>query len=174
MVFNLQGSEVIIILLLALVVLGPEKLPDAVRKFNQTYGDLKKMGTGFHSELKNAIDEPMREMRETTDRLRDAADPSKVGDRTPAESLPLTIAPVESGTDTPQDPSSAVGAGNEIVDGPAENDVAETPDPSDPGSDTIATPGDPPTPVSPPSGLCEERRDDAPMSAAGDDESATA
>jgi len=31
-VFNLQGSELVIILLLALVVLGPEKLPDAMRK----------------------------------------------------------------------------------------------------------------------------------------------
>ena len=30
--FNLQGGEIVIIVLLALVVLGPEKLPDAMRK----------------------------------------------------------------------------------------------------------------------------------------------
>ncbi len=83
--FNLQGSEIIVILLLALVVLGPEKLPDAVRKFTQTYAELKKMGSGFQSELKSALDEPMREMRETANVVRDAADPSKVAAEADAE-----------------------------------------------------------------------------------------
>jgi sec-independent protein translocase protein TatB len=77
-VFNLQGSEIIVILLLALVVLGPEKLPDAVRKFTQTYSELKKMSTGFQSELKSALDEPMREIRETAKLVRDAADPNAI------------------------------------------------------------------------------------------------
>ena len=76
--FNLQGSEIIVILLIALVVLGPERLPDAVRRFMQTYNELKKMGTGFQSEIKSALDEPMREMRNTANMVRDAADPSKL------------------------------------------------------------------------------------------------
>jgi sec-independent protein translocase protein TatB len=73
-VFNLSGSEIVVILLLALVVLGPEKLPDAIRKFGRTYAELKKMGTGFQQEFKSAIDEPMREMRETADLLKKSAD----------------------------------------------------------------------------------------------------
>jgi sec-independent protein translocase protein TatB len=77
-VFNLQGSEIIVILLLALVVLGPEKLPDAIRKFSRTYAEFKKMSSGFQSELKSALDEPMREMRETANLVRDAADPHKI------------------------------------------------------------------------------------------------
>jgi sec-independent protein translocase protein TatB len=80
-VFNLQGSEIIVILLLALVILGPEKLPDAVRKFAQTYGELKKMGNGFQSELKSVLDEPMREMKETARLVQDAADPKKVAEQ---------------------------------------------------------------------------------------------
>ena len=72
--FNLSGSEIVVILLLALVVLGPEKLPDAIRKFGRTYAELKKMGTGFQLEFKSAIDEPMREMRETADLLKKSAD----------------------------------------------------------------------------------------------------
>lgn len=75
--FNLQGSEIIFILLLALVVLGPEKLPSAIRRFTQTYAEIRKMGTGFQSELKSALDEPMREMKETAGLLRDSADPAK-------------------------------------------------------------------------------------------------
>ena len=76
--FNLQGSEIIVILVLALVVLGPEKLPDAIRQFTKTYAELKKMSTGFQSELKSALDEPMREMRETANIVRDAVDPDKI------------------------------------------------------------------------------------------------
>jgi sec-independent protein translocase protein TatB len=73
-VFNLSGSELVFLLLLALIVLGPEKLPEAVRKFGKTYSEVKKMSSGFQNELKNALDEPMREMRETADALRKAVD----------------------------------------------------------------------------------------------------
>ena len=72
--FNLQGSELIIILLLALVVLGPEKLPEAMRKMGQFYAELKKMSHGFQQEFRNATDEPMREIRETANALRDSVD----------------------------------------------------------------------------------------------------
>jgi sec-independent protein translocase protein TatB len=70
----MSGTEIVVILLLALVVLGPEKLPDAIRKFGKTYAELKKMGTGFQQEFKSAMDEPMREMRETADLLKKSAD----------------------------------------------------------------------------------------------------
>jgi sec-independent protein translocase protein TatB len=73
-VFNLQGSELIIILLLALVVLGPEKLPEAMRKLGQFYAELKKMSSGFQQEFRNATDEPMREIRETANLMRDSVD----------------------------------------------------------------------------------------------------
>lgn len=72
--FNLQGSELVIILLLALVVLGPEKLPDAMRKMGQFYAELRKMSNSFQKEFKAAVDEPMREVRETANMLRDSAD----------------------------------------------------------------------------------------------------
>jgi sec-independent protein translocase protein TatB len=71
--FNLSGSEIVFLLLIALIVLGPEKLPEAVRKFGKTYAEFKKMTTGFQSELKSALDEPMREMRETAEAFKKAA-----------------------------------------------------------------------------------------------------
>lgn len=76
--FNLQGSELIIILLLALVVLGPEKLPDAMRKAGQFYAELKKMSTGFQSEFRAAVEEPLKELRETANTIRDSADFTKL------------------------------------------------------------------------------------------------
>lgn len=70
--FNLQGSEIIFLLLIALVVLGPEKLPDAIRKFGRAYAEFKKMANGFQGELKQALDEPMRELKDTADAMRNA------------------------------------------------------------------------------------------------------
>jgi sec-independent protein translocase protein TatB len=72
-VFNFSGSEIVFLLLLALIILGPEKLPDAIRSFGKTYAEFKKVTTGFQSELKNALDEPVREMRETADAFKQAA-----------------------------------------------------------------------------------------------------
>jgi sec-independent protein translocase protein TatB len=69
-VFNVTGSEILILLVLALVVVGPERLPDLARKFAKSYGELKKMSTGFQTELRDALDEPLREMRSTADQLR--------------------------------------------------------------------------------------------------------
>ena len=71
--FNIQGSELIFLLLVALVVLGPEKLPDAVRKFTKAYSEFKKMANGFQGEFRQVLDEPMRELRETANLVRDAA-----------------------------------------------------------------------------------------------------
>lgn len=78
--FNVQGSELIIILLLALVVLGPEKLPEAMRRLGRFYADLKKMSTGFQEEFRAAVDEPTRELRDTANTLRDSLDFRKLAD----------------------------------------------------------------------------------------------
>lgn len=78
--FNLQGGEIVIILLLALVVLGPEKLPQAMRRAGQFYAELRKMSSGFQDEFKAAMDEPVREVRQTADLLRESVDFRKLQD----------------------------------------------------------------------------------------------
>jgi sec-independent protein translocase protein TatB len=62
-VFNLQGGELIIIALLALVVLGPEKLPEAARWFGRMYAQVRRMGDGFTKEFQSAVKEPLDDLR---------------------------------------------------------------------------------------------------------------
>ena len=141
--FNLQGSEIIVILLLALVVLGPEKLPDAVRKFTQTYSELKKMSTGFQSELKSALDEPMREMRETAQVVREAADPRKIMAEAEAEQRVLD----DADRAVPKPELNADNDWAAPTPGTADTSrsgISPFEGVSDPGSDQVATPGDPP------------------------------
>jgi sec-independent protein translocase protein TatB len=111
-VFNLQGSELVIILLLALVVLGPEKLPEAMRKMGQFYAELKKMSHGFQQEFRNATDEPIREIRETANALRDSVDFRKLasGEREEkpksGEMAAVTPATVDHTSVAPADPDA--------------------------------------------------------------------
>jgi Tat protein translocase TatB subunit len=78
-VFNLTGSEIAFLVLIGLIVLGPEKLPDAVRKFTKAYNEFKKMATGFQGEVKQAFEEPMRELRGTAEAMKNAADFGDLG-----------------------------------------------------------------------------------------------
>lgn len=71
--FNLSGSELIFMVVIALVVLGPDKLPEAMRKAGKAYSDFKRMTSGFQSEMKSVLDEPMRELRETAELAKNAA-----------------------------------------------------------------------------------------------------
>src|SRR4051794_16397423 len=59
--FSLGGSEVIVILLVALIVLGPDKLPDTARKIGNVMGELRRMSHGFQQEIKSALDDAVKE-----------------------------------------------------------------------------------------------------------------
>ncbi len=61
--FNFSGSEIIFLLILGLVVLGPEKLPPVLRKMGQMYGQFKKVTGDAQSEFKDAFAEPLRDMQ---------------------------------------------------------------------------------------------------------------
>ena len=61
--FNFSGSEIIFLLILGLVVLGPEKLPPALRKLGQMYGQFKRITGDAQTEFKGAFAEPIRDMQ---------------------------------------------------------------------------------------------------------------
>ena len=61
--FNFSGSEIIFLLILGLVVLGPEKLPPVLRKMGQMYGQFKKVTGDAQSEFRGAFAEPLRDMQ---------------------------------------------------------------------------------------------------------------
>ncbi len=72
--FNLTGSELVVILLIALVVLGPEKLPEAIRRVGRIYAELRKMSNGFQEEFTSAMREPMDELRSSSQMLSSSLD----------------------------------------------------------------------------------------------------
>lgn len=58
--FNVGGGEILVILLVALLVLGPGKLPEAARQVGNVLTQVRKMSSGFQNELRSALDEPAK------------------------------------------------------------------------------------------------------------------
>lgn len=53
--FNVGGMELVAIGLVALVVLGPDRLPGAIRQTGSVLGQLRRMSDGFKVDLTTAI-----------------------------------------------------------------------------------------------------------------------
>lgn len=54
--FNIGGGEMVVIFLLALLVLGPERLPKAMGQVGRTVAQLRRMSSGFQDEIRRAMD----------------------------------------------------------------------------------------------------------------------
>jgi Tat protein translocase TatB subunit len=52
--FNVGAGELLGILALALIVLGPERLPGAVRQVGRAVGEVRRVVAGFQDELMSA------------------------------------------------------------------------------------------------------------------------
>jgi sec-independent protein translocase protein TatA len=52
---NLGAGEILVILLLALLVLGPDKLPGAAKSIGKGMGQFRRLSQGFEQEVRNAM-----------------------------------------------------------------------------------------------------------------------
>jgi sec-independent protein translocase protein TatB len=55
--FNIGGGELLVIVLIALIVLGPQRLPDAMRTVGRVVGEVRRISTGFQQELRDAFED---------------------------------------------------------------------------------------------------------------------
>ena len=55
--FNIGTGELVVIALIALIVLGPDKLPQAARQLGHYTSEARKIANGFRAEMKSAMDE---------------------------------------------------------------------------------------------------------------------
>jgi sec-independent protein translocase protein TatB len=125
-VFNLSGGEIIVILVLALIVIGPEKLPDAVRKAGRAYAELRKLSAGFQSELQDNLGEPLRAVQDTVNMMR--SDFQSVVNTVAGALDPSTPSTLSTPGGTPASDESATATGAEpSVDGNGDTAAAAEP-----------------------------------------------
>lgn len=111
--FNVGGMELLVIAIVALVILGPDKLPGAIRQIGQVTGELRRMSKGFQTDLKGALEESERQAEQEKAAAAAASaagpaqsDPDPAAARAAAE---VELAAIEA-TRTPEPSSKAVGS----------------------------------------------------------------
>jgi len=57
--FNVGGGELLVIMLVALVILGPTKLPEAARQVGKIMGEFRKVSSSFQREMRDAMNDPV-------------------------------------------------------------------------------------------------------------------
>ena len=55
--FNVGPAEVLIILLVALLVLGPKKLPEAARQIGKAMSEFRRVTSGLQDEVRHVLDD---------------------------------------------------------------------------------------------------------------------
>ncbi len=89
--FNLSSGEIVVLLIIGLVVLGPEKLPDAMRKFGRVYNEIRRVAGGIQRDVTSTFSEPVNEIRKTADeakRIFTGLDPTQEHPKQPTTSDP--------------------------------------------------------------------------------------
>jgi sec-independent protein translocase protein TatB len=121
---NLSPEKLLLVGMIALVVLGPTRLPQAARTLGRLMAELKRMSSGFEREVRGALAEPTEVFK------------SAVGEFHPAD-MRRTVRDAVS-TFTPPSPA-APSASPSPAPAPAESVAPPLAD----GSDLPATPDDP-------------------------------
>ena len=93
---NLGGGEILVILLVGLLVLGPQRLPTVGRQVGRVITEIRKVSSGFQEEFRAALDDPLGEAEARARGARLRSETRSLGRRS---------APSEGATD-PDDPEA--------------------------------------------------------------------
>ena len=81
---NVGPAELMVILLAALLILGPKKLPEAARQVGKALSEFRRMSAGLQDEVRSVLDAPTHGLSTPP------ADPPRAEPRTPADTeLPV-------------------------------------------------------------------------------------
>ena len=118
---SLGPAEILVILVVALIVLGPKKLPEAGRQVGKAIAEVRKWSQGFQDEIKSAIEPEQK---------RPSYSEPQPGYQPPLP--PVPVVPTETEPPADSNGSATVTTGSHgLVSGPPPADAKPT-DPSAP------------------------------------------
>lgn len=117
---NLGGQEILVILLVGLIVLGPTKLPAAIRQAGRFAAETRRVAAGFKREFQEALDEPLAESKA----MLKAADPRSLATEAAAPAPPAETGKpaAEAAAPAPSAETDKPSAGTAISPASAETD----------------------------------------------------
>mgnify|MGYP005658653677 FL=1 len=105
---NLGSGELLVIFFVALLVLGPNKLPDAARQVGRAVHEIRRLSGGFQREMREAMQEPMRAAEQAKadmlDPFNQAASAAADAIKTPLDDADPPLPSTSDGDDESDDP----------------------------------------------------------------------
>jgi sec-independent protein translocase protein TatB len=130
---SVGAPEILVILFIALLVLGPERLPGAARSVGKAVGEFRRVTGGIQAEMRDAVDGIINPSDpEPAPSTSTTAIPTVTVDAPPVVEPPAPLAG--------DDPLPADAAGPAGADGPGPADDAR-PETADPGLPMVGTTG---------------------------------
>jgi sec-independent protein translocase protein TatB len=147
--FDIGWSELVVIGVVALIVIGPKELPGVLRAVGQWTGKIRRMASEFQDQFREAMREAemadlKKEIEETTSKLNTSFDPLDYKGSTEWKPAETPAAPIPPAADAPPLPPAEAAAG-----APAET-PAVSHSTSEPASPSVEK-GAEPAPALPPS-----------------------
>lgn len=132
MIQNFGGGELIVIIILALVVLGPERIPEMARSAGKMLARFKSMTSGLQGQVQGVMDDPaMQPLKELGDfaarprqKLAEYALEAEAEERAKAEKASLDAA-AEHEADPGADGDAGAGTIADAVDEPVGDEPGE-------------------------------------------------
>ncbi|MDQ3575197.1 MAG: twin-arginine translocase TatA/TatE family subunit [Actinomycetota bacterium] len=123
--------EVLVVLVVALLVLGPEKLPGAARTLGRAIGEVRRYTTGFQNEMRDAFADPKSPTGGASTGAASTGEAPTSGASTgeaPTSGASTGEAPT-SGASTGEAPTSgaSTGEGATVTEAPAKRDNGDDP-----------------------------------------------
>lgn len=150
--FGMGGSEILVILIVALLFLGPEKLPSAAKQISKGIRDIKKQSRSLQQQIENddQIGGAIRDLKSALRGEELPAKPKQVKAKKPKELPPAenSILPPD-GTTAEAPPAELASAQDAATEGPGadapeavEPKLTLPPTAGEPDADSPVTPGD--------------------------------
>ncbi|MCK9290278.1 MAG: Sec-independent protein translocase protein TatB [Bacteroidales bacterium] len=117
--FNIGTGELVVILLVLFVVLGPKRLPEVARTLGKTINEMKRASAGFKNEIDKEIQKIERETR-MDELLHEKSLTSKTSVDT---SVAPVISPPEDSVSMEQPDQPSAGASQEGNENQGENEI---------------------------------------------------
>ncbi|WP_428569167.1 MAG: Sec-independent protein translocase protein TatB [Solidesulfovibrio sp. DCME] len=102
--FGIGSTELLVILVVALIVIGPSKLPDIMRTLGKGMAEFRRMSTDVKSTLEAEVDRADREQRQAE--AKKELYPEKAAEAAPAASTQPAAKPAEAAPAGKQSPSA--------------------------------------------------------------------
>ncbi len=143
--FNIGGGELLVIMLVALLVLGPDKLPGAAKQAGEFLSNLRSMSNDFRQEVKDAVPDEVLDLKREVDQTRQSfkrtasdleieAKAREKGRRLVAQDEPSKKPP-----ETPW-PARSVALSAAATAGTTDSNETDAPSADEVGDDTVAPP----------------------------------